>query len=115
SYLSAGWVYAREHRGKAERKPRPAQERKIGQAAKRRSRSASVSGDDEDVSEPGTPAPARATKRAKKARTERAPETPTRRMASRVVKAKATAYRDIDSSEGEEDEEDEILESDEDN
>ncbi|KAI9234165.1 MAG: armadillo-type protein [Podila humilis] len=115
SYLSAGWVYAREHRGKAERKPRPAQERKIGQAAKRRSRSASVSGDDEDVSEPGTPAPARATKRAKKARTERAPETPTRRMASRVAKAKATAYRDIDSSEGEEDEEDEILESDEDN
>lgn len=35
-------------------------------------------------------------------------------MASRAVKAKATAYRDIDSSE-EEDEEDEILESDEDN
>ncbi|KAG0342315.1 hypothetical protein BG000_005598 [Podila horticola] len=115
SYLSAEWVYAREHRGKAERKPRPPpQERKIGQASKRRSRSASVSGDEEDSSETGTPVPVRA-KRSKKVKVEKVPETPTRRMASRAAKAKATAYKDLDSNDEEEDEEDDILESDEDN
>lgn len=37
------------------------------------------------------------------------------RMASRAAKAKATAYKDLDSNDEEEDEEDDILESDEDN
>ncbi|KAG0089620.1 hypothetical protein BGZ92_004499 [Podila epicladia] len=113
SYLSAEWVYAREHRGKAERKPRPPpQERKIGQAAKRRSRSASLSNDEGDSSEPSTSVPVRA-KRIKKAKVEKTPETPTRRMASRAAKAKAAAYKDLASSE-EEEVEDELRESDED-
>ncbi|KAF9429774.1 hypothetical protein BGZ94_009542 [Podila epigama] len=98
SYLHLEWVRARESRGRPERVPKPVPERRIGQAAKRRSRSVSSSKDGENDSDLDTPAPVR-TKRVKKVKTERAPETPTRRMASRAAKEKATAYKDLDSSE----------------
>ncbi|KAF9571866.1 hypothetical protein EC968_010594 [Mortierella alpina] len=91
-----------------ERKSKAAVERKIGQAAKRRSRSPSpseaVSRDGaEDIE--GVTSPARV-KRAKKANTtERIAEEPTRRMASRAAKAHTAVYKDGDTS----DEEDEDL------
>ncbi|KAF9110601.1 hypothetical protein BGX27_006126 [Mortierella sp. AM989] len=113
SYLSPEWVHAREH--KAERKTKSIAERKMGQATKRRSRSPSsppqeMGSDDADgegdrggdVEGNLSPARAKRAKRSKKA-SERVPEEPTRRMASRAVKAKATAYKDVDNSEEEED------------
>ncbi|KAF9276541.1 hypothetical protein BGZ68_009952 [Mortierella alpina] len=102
NYLSVEWVYSREH--KAERKSKAAVERKIGQAAKRRSRSPSPSetrgkeniDDIEDVTSPAR------VKRAKKTKTvERTTEEPTRRMASRAAKANTAAYKDADTSEEE--------------
>ncbi|KAG0346698.1 hypothetical protein BG004_001038 [Podila humilis] len=124
SYLSDAWVRAREHKGKPERKPRPAApDRKIGQSVKRRNRSQSVSDNDENddkdeededtSSEPTKKAPAPRTKIVKKVKVERAPETPTRRMASRAVKVKATTYNDLDSSEKEDDDDEEdVIEDD---
>ncbi|KAF9135883.1 hypothetical protein BGW39_010698 [Mortierella sp. 14UC] len=104
-YLPTAWVQAREH--KTDRRPKMSIERRMGQAAKRRSRSRSPH-DAEDmegvVHEKGAPSPSRA-KRPKKAKAaERVPEEPTRRMASRAAKAKATVYKDADNSEGELDE-----------
>ncbi|KAF9956691.1 hypothetical protein BGZ72_002577 [Mortierella alpina] len=100
NYLSIEWVHAREH--KTERKSKAAVERKIGLAAKRRSRSPSPSENvgREDVDDvDGVTSPARV-KRVKKAKTiERIAEEPTRRMASRAAKANTAAYRDADTSE----------------
>ncbi|KAG0267491.1 hypothetical protein BG011_004525 [Mortierella polycephala] len=117
SYLSSEWVRAREH--KTERKPRVQIERKMGQAVKRRSRSPSAVGGDgvEDGGdgEEGVSSPAR-TKRAKKIKSlEHVPEEPIRRMASRVAKAKATVYKDVDTSEGEEEEGSDAMASDQEN
>ncbi|KAF9941901.1 hypothetical protein BGZ67_003731 [Mortierella alpina] len=104
NYLSLEWVHSREH--KTERKSKAAVERKIGQAAKRRSRSPSpseaVSGENVDDIE-GVTSPARV-KRPKKAKTvERITEGPTRRMASRAAKANTAAYKDAETSEEEDD------------
>ncbi|CAO3563672.1 unnamed protein product [Mortierella alpina] len=104
NYLSLEWVHSREH--KSERKSKAAVERKIGQAAKRRSRSPSPSDavsreNDDDIE--GATSPVRV-KRAKKAKTvEKITEEPTRRMASRAAKANTAAYKDADTS-GEDDE-----------
>ncbi|KAI1314319.1 hypothetical protein EDD11_002303 [Mortierella claussenii] len=117
NYLSAEWIRAREH--KTERKPRAAAtlDKKMGQAVKRRSRSPSSSLEEEDMEQLDGEAngvslsPARA-KRAKKSKglaIERVREQPTRTMASRAAKARAT-YKDIDSSDEDADE----LESDDD-
>ncbi|KAF9906908.1 hypothetical protein EC991_011471 [Linnemannia zychae] len=104
-YLPSAWVQAREH--KTDRKPKLSIERKMGQASKRRSRSPSPhdAEDMEDiVIEKGAPSPSRA-KRPKKAKVaDRIPEEPTRRMASRAAKTKATVYKDVDNSEGDSDE-----------
>ncbi|KAF9551607.1 hypothetical protein EC957_006500 [Mortierella hygrophila] len=109
NYLPTAWVQAREH--KTERKPKTPIERKMGQATKRRSRSPSPHSaeDMEDVvGERGVSSPSRA-KRPKKAKAaERVAEEPTRKMASRAAKAKATVYKDAESS----DEEAEEMESD---
>ncbi|KAF9990898.1 hypothetical protein BGZ75_008067 [Mortierella antarctica] len=104
NYLSLEWVHSREH--KTERKSKAAVERKIGQAAKRRSRSPSpseaVSGENVDDIE-GVTSPARV-KRPKKTKTvERITEGPTRRMASRAAKANTVAYKDAETSEEEDD------------
>ncbi|KAG0281953.1 hypothetical protein BGZ95_000018 [Linnemannia exigua] len=104
-YLPSAWVQMREH--KTDRKPKTLIERKMGQATKRRSRSPSPHDAEymEDVvTEKGAPSPSRA-KRPKKAKAvERVPEEPTRRMASRAAKDRATVYKDVDNSEGESDE-----------
>ncbi|KAG0301576.1 hypothetical protein BGZ97_002733 [Linnemannia gamsii] len=110
-YLPNAWVQAREH--KTERKPKTPIERKMGQAAKRRSRSPSPhdAEDMEDgIGEKGVSSPSRV-KRAKRAKaSERVVEEPTRRMANRAAKAKATVYKDADSD----DEESEEMDSDRD-
>ncbi|KAG0073323.1 hypothetical protein BGZ89_006616 [Linnemannia elongata] len=111
-YLPTIWVQAREH--KTERKSKTLIERKMGQATKRRSRSPSPHSaeDMEDiVGEKGASFPSRA-KRPKKAKAaERVAEEPTRKMASRAAKAKATIYKDADSSDEEAEEEESDHES----
>ncbi|KAF9183757.1 hypothetical protein BGZ51_003819 [Haplosporangium sp. Z 767] len=117
SYLSSEWVRAREH--KTERKPRVQIERKMGQAVKRRSRSpSSAEGDgveDGGEGDEGVSSFARA-KRSKKIKSvEHVPEEPTRRMASRAAKAKATVYKDVDTSEEEEEEGSDAMANDQEN
>ncbi|KAF8947795.1 hypothetical protein BGZ47_007859 [Haplosporangium gracile] len=108
-YLPSAWVQAREH--KTERKPKTSIERKMGQATKRRSRSPSPHSaeDMEDVvGERRISSPSRV-KRPKKAKAdERVAEEPTRKMASRAAKSKATVYKDVERS----DEDSEEMESD---
>ncbi|KAG0205383.1 hypothetical protein BGX28_003004 [Mortierella sp. GBA30] len=100
NYLSLEWVNSREH--KVERKTKAAVELKIGQAAKRRSRSPSISAvDGAEVTDGavGVLSPARVKRTKTSKSVERAAETPTRRMASRAVKAKTAVYKDMDTSE----------------
>ncbi|KAF9151558.1 hypothetical protein BG015_006528 [Linnemannia schmuckeri] len=108
-YLPIAWVQAREH--KTERKPKISIERKMGQATKRRSRSPSphsVEDMEDVVREKGVSSSSRV-KRPKKAKAEeRVAEEPTRKMASRAAKSKATVYKDVESS----DEDSEEMESD---
>ncbi|KAI8599735.1 armadillo-type protein [Dissophora ornata] len=103
SYLPSEWVHTREH--KAERKPKVIVDRKIGQAAKRRSRSPSSPVEDDDVEDEKNISSSSRVKRAKKSKvTERVQEEPTRRMASRAAKVKTAVYKDAETSEEEADE-----------
>ncbi|KAG0223926.1 hypothetical protein BGX31_008277 [Mortierella sp. GBA43] len=104
NYLPTEWVRAREH--KTERKMKGVDDRKIGQATKRRSRSLSPSeadAVDDAEGDKGLTSPPR-TKRTKSSKAQRVPEEPTRRMASRVAKSKGAVYKDANTSEDESDE-----------
>ncbi|KAG0303829.1 hypothetical protein BGZ98_006232 [Dissophora globulifera] len=100
SFLPLEWVRARESRAERKVKTGTGMEKKMGQAAKRRSRSpSSALEDDEGVADSDEEIASRA-KRPKKSKVVgRVPEEPKRRMASRAAKAKAAAYRDAETSE----------------